>query len=209
MSARDALQSASVIFQPRFVVVSGQCSGTAGLRLCLSREFLLSFAASARQQFAARDFTLEWPLGLRLFRPPICLSYLCCQGINRAQSLIRVRFTHVDRHAADAIRERFAERQVSGRLLGMDSCDDSAPAGQSMALDFIPGPVSTPYLLNRSRLLVIVRSISISRSLTMSSSLHVTALRDAYQKNLLNRISHALIVPTLACFRHTRNRKVG
>jgi len=74
---------------------------------------------------------------------------------------------------------------------------------------YVGRAISTPYLLNRYRLFVIVRSISRSRLLAMSSSLYVTALRDAYPEKLLNRISHALIVPTLACFRHTRNPKVG
>ena len=74
-------------------------------------------------------------------------------------------------------------RSAVGFLVWTVATTARLPVNRWPLISYPGRAVSTPYLLNRSRLLVIVRSIS--RSLTMSSSLHVTALRDAYQKKLV------------------------
>ena len=67
----------------------------------------------------------------------VALAQLGGERIGRAQALVGPRLAHVDRHAPDPVGQLFARRKLGERLLGVDGCDDRAPAGKLVAGDLV------------------------------------------------------------------------
>src|SRR5262249_41304599 len=156
------------------------------LSLTLDRELLLGFAVWARQQLAARQLALERPFGLCLLGPPVGLGDFRCQRIGRAQALIRARLAHLNRHAAETVRKRFAAWQVRWRLLRMDGGDDRSPAGQLVVRDFISGADSEHAVFAQSRQVLCDRLIDFVVTLASHSRFPSNILAPSCRTSALN-----------------------